>query len=122
MLLPRLAIEAEGVGQLDLASALCAEAIAIQRGLGFRKAEARVLATLGSIEWARGHSEEAVRLADRSAALSAEIGSRWWQAGSLLQDGEYALRLGHAGEGEFEHGRAEGRRLSLPKAVAAALS
>src|SRR2546427_8929151 len=94
MVLPRLAIEAQRTGDLELARELCAESLEIHRRLGFRKAEARVLAILGFVESQERRWEEALDLVDRSAELAGEIGSRWWQAGSLVSGAEYALKLG----------------------------
>jgi hypothetical protein len=94
MVLPRLAIEAQRVGELDRARALCTESLEIHRRLGFRKAEARVLLTLAYIDGQLGRWEEALALADDSERLAAEVGSRWWQVASLEAGAEYALRLG----------------------------
>ena len=107
----RLGRAGEAVGRLQ-------ESLRIAAEIGDRRGTVWALAYLAATEAKAGHPERAGRMwgAIEVEELRGRIGQ--WE-GEKTEVASLVL----AGEGsEFEHGRAKGRRLSLPEAVADALS
>lgn len=82
--LHRLSVSAFRRGNMQRCRSLADRSLAIHERIGFVKGELQVLGTLGSLERKGGHPERALPLLGRSAALAAEVGFHWWQAGTLL--------------------------------------
>jgi tetratricopeptide (TPR) repeat protein len=89
----REAVEASRTGDLVRARELCERSLALD-SRPFNAAQ--VSRILGGIAYREGQADEAIELVDRAASQAAEIGFRWWQAGSLLQAAEIALTSGRA--------------------------
>jgi predicted ATPase len=77
-------------GDLAAGRALCEEALESDRSA---YNEAQATRTLGAIAFREGRAEEAIALLDRTAELAEKVHWRWWQGGTLLEAGEYALML-----------------------------
>ena len=94
IMLPRLAIEANRVGNLEQAQALAEESLTLHRAHGSRWGEAQSLSALARVAWANGERERAIELEEGALAAARDAGFLWWQANTFLTLSEYALELG----------------------------
>jgi tetratricopeptide (TPR) repeat protein len=91
----RLAVEAARCGDAARAKALCEESLALDPSPAPR---AQVLDVLGNIAFAEERGDEALELLEESARLAREVGVRWGESHTLLNSGDFALRLGRPRE------------------------
>jgi predicted ATPase/class 3 adenylate cyclase len=110
LMLPRAAIEAHRVGDLERAQTLAEESLALNRRRGSRYGEAESLRPLADIAWSRGEHDRALELLEECAGSARAIGWVWWEASALLTRAEYAVELGRY-EDATEHA-SEGLRLA----------
>lgn len=94
-LLIRQAIDAWHSGDMARAKALAEESRALHSSA---RGEAEALYVLGNVAFSEGRGDVALEFLSRSAELSRQLGSRWFQAGALLNYAQYALELGRLDE------------------------
>jgi tetratricopeptide (TPR) repeat protein len=68
--------------------------------LGSRREEALALATLGSIAFEEGNTDQAIELLEQSVEVAVEVGFAWWQGGRLLDLAEVAVEAGRSEDAE----------------------
>jgi predicted ATPase/class 3 adenylate cyclase len=91
IMLFRLAVEANRVGDRPKARAHLEESLNLCRG--HKKTEGQILSLLGHFAFDEGRPEEAFELLERSAELCRQSGFRWWEKNVLQSIAKYALML-----------------------------
>jgi predicted ATPase/class 3 adenylate cyclase len=82
IVLTRLAVHAANVADAHASRQLGSRCLELSRRLELPWVEAQALDTLATAHQLEGDLDNAVALAEQSAALSAETGFRWWEAAS----------------------------------------
>jgi predicted ATPase len=87
----RLAIDANRLGDRPRAQALLAESL--ERSRGHKKIQGQIFTLLGHFAFDEGRPDEAFALLERAADLCRQSGFRWWEKNVLQATAEYALTL-----------------------------
>jgi predicted ATPase/class 3 adenylate cyclase len=93
-MLHRCALNAMRRGELELATELAEQSLALHVKVGNRFGEAEGLAALGAVARDRGDDERAFELMERSASITRELRIHWWVMGMLLELAQLDLRAG----------------------------
>jgi predicted ATPase/DNA-binding SARP family transcriptional activator len=119
--LHNLGYVAHGQGDERRARALFGESLALFRELGDRRGIAEALAGLAGVATATGQPERAARLFGAAEALLAAIGVQLWPSNRADYDRDLAAARGRLDEASFMAAWAQGRAMSIDRAVGCAL-
>jgi predicted ATPase len=120
--LHNLAYVALALGERDEARARFAEALDLQIGLKNNGGVAECVAGLAAVAAVDGDAERAARLLEFADTVRVAEQASWWPAEKAERDRYTALARSQLGQAAWERAVAEGRALTVERAIAEALA